>query len=122
MRTYYHLLALESFMRQMKIDFSRDFPPLTPPEGGVRQVIRDDARISLASGRIQLELNNMRPNLNNFPPLPKVQNRHFLPIIHLFLCSQKVSVIVFITATIGWHYSNRDFTQLTEPFQILESQ
>jgi len=64
MRAYYHLLALESFMRQMKIDFSRDFP-LTPE--GVRQVIRDDARISLASGRIQLELNNMRPSLNNFP-------------------------------------------------------
>jgi Carboxypeptidase controlling helical cell shape catalytic/C-terminal domain of metallo-carboxypeptidase len=64
MRTYYHLLALENFMRQMNIDFSRDFP-LTPE--GVKQVIRDDAQISLASGRIQLELNNMRPTLNNFP-------------------------------------------------------
>lgn len=64
MRTYYHLLALENFMHQMKIDFRRDFP-LTPE--GVRQVIREDAQISLASGRIQLELNNMRPTLNNFP-------------------------------------------------------
>lgn len=82
MRTYYHLLALENFMRQMKIDFSRDFP-LTP--AGVKQVIRDDAQISLASGRIQLELNNMRPTLNNFP-LPenaKPSFSTFNPLISL---------------------------------------
>ncbi len=46
-------------MRQMQIGFRRDFP-LTPE--GVGEVIRNDALISLADGRIQLELNNMRPN------------------------------------------------------------
>lgn len=73
LRTYYHLLALESFMAQMQIDFSRDFP-LTPD--GVGQVIREDALISLAAGRIQLELNNMRPELKNFP-LPEPRTPSF---------------------------------------------
>lgn len=64
LRTYYHLVALESFMQQLGIAFSRDFP-LTP--AGVEQIIKDDALISLAGGRIQLELNNMRPELKNLP-------------------------------------------------------
>lgn len=67
LRTYYHLVALESFMRQMGISFSRNFP-LTP--AGVEQIIKDDALISMAEGRIQLELNNMRPSIHGFP-LPK---------------------------------------------------
>ncbi len=66
-RVYYHLLALESFMQQMGIGFSRDFD-LTPD--GVSQAIRNDARLSLADGRIQLELNNLRDTLRYFP-LPK---------------------------------------------------
>ncbi|WP_321394073.1 M99 family carboxypeptidase catalytic domain-containing protein [uncultured Desulfuromusa sp.] len=64
LRTYYHLEALESFMQQMGITFRRDFP-LTP--AGVKQVIKDDALISLAEGRIQLELNNMRTSVKHFP-------------------------------------------------------
>ena len=67
LRTYYHLVALESFMQQMGISFRRNFP-LTP--AGVEQVINDDALISLAEGRIQLELNNMRTSIHSFP-LPK---------------------------------------------------
>lgn len=64
LRTFYHLLALEELMHQLSIDFSRDFS-LTPE--GVAQVLKDDALLSLADGRIQLELNNMRPVLKNFP-------------------------------------------------------
>jgi len=67
LRTYYHLVALESFMQQMGIQFSRNFP-LTP--AGVEQIIKEDALISLAEGRIQLELNNMRAEIHHFP-LPK---------------------------------------------------
>lgn len=82
LRVYYHLLALESFMERMKIDFSRDFP-LTPE--GVRQAIRDDALVSLAEGRIQLELNNMRPELKNFPvaTTPDADFSAFNPLITL---------------------------------------
>lgn len=66
-RTYYHLLALETFMRASGIDFSRDFQ-LTPE--GVARIIDEDARLSLADGRIQLELNDMRETIRNLP-LPK---------------------------------------------------
>lgn len=73
LRTYYHLVALESFMRQMGITFKRDFP-LTP--AGVEQIIKDDAVISFAEGRIQLELNNMRTSVKHFP-LPKTVAPNF---------------------------------------------
>lgn len=73
LRTYYHLVALESFMQQMGITFSRDFP-LTP--AGVEQIIKDDALISLADGRIQLELNNMRATIDNFPLVKKDQSTY----------------------------------------------
>lgn len=76
LRAFYHLVAMESFMRQMQIGFRRDFP-LTPE--GVGEVIRNDALISLADGRIQLELNNMRPQLNNFP-LPESNKPDFVAV------------------------------------------
>ena len=72
-RTYYHLLALEAFMQQLGIGFSRDFD-LTADS--VKQAIKDDARITFADGRIQLELNNLRPSINNFP-LPRNTGLHF---------------------------------------------
>lgn len=72
-RTFYHLLLLEQFMSEAGMTFSRDFD-LT--SDGVQQVIRGDARISLADGRIQLELNNMRPALKHFP-LPRGQSPQF---------------------------------------------
>ncbi len=73
LRTYYHLIALESFMQQMGIKFSRNFP-LTL--AGVEQIIKDDALISFAEGRIRLELNNMRTTINHFP-LPKAVEPEF---------------------------------------------
>ena len=67
LRTYYHLVTLEAFMQQLGIEFTRDFT-LTPE--GVGQVIRDDALLSLADGRIQLDLNNMRDKIRHLP-LPR---------------------------------------------------
>jgi hypothetical protein len=63
-RTYYHLLALEALMNQLGITFSRDFE-LTPR--GVARVIREDAKMMLAQGRIHLDLNRMHRNLYDFP-------------------------------------------------------
>lgn len=73
LRTYYHLLAIEATMRQTGIQFSRNFQ-LTPM--GVKQIIKDDAVLALAEGRIQLELNNMRTTIKNFP-LPKTDSMAF---------------------------------------------
>jgi len=63
-RAYYHLLALEALMKQVGITFSRDFE-LTPQ--AVARVIREDAQMTLAQGRIHLDLNQMHRNLYNFP-------------------------------------------------------
>jgi hypothetical protein len=73
LRTYYHLLALETLMDAAGIGYQRDFP-LTP--AGVAQVIADDGRLELAEGRIQLRLSNMRPQLDYFP-LPETQPAGF---------------------------------------------
>jgi hypothetical protein len=63
-RTYYHLLALEALMKKLGITFSRDFE-LTPQ--AVARVIREDAHMTLAQGRIHLDLNRMHRNLYDFP-------------------------------------------------------
>ena len=63
-RTYYHLLAMEAFMDQVGIRYSRDFE-LTPQ--GVKQALKKDLSVTFADGRIKLDLNNLRPVLNYFP-------------------------------------------------------
>lgn len=63
-RVYYHLLALEALLNEVSISFTRDFE-LTPQ--GVARVIREDAQMTLAQGRIHLDLNRMQRNLYNFP-------------------------------------------------------
>ena len=63
-RTYYHLLALEALLNEVGITFTRNFE-LTPQ--AVARVIREDAQMTLAQGRIRLDLNRMHRNLYNFP-------------------------------------------------------
>ena len=64
LRVYYHLLAVEALMHEVGIRFTRNFE-LTPES--VARVIREDAQMTLAQGRIHLDLNNMNRNLYNFP-------------------------------------------------------
>lgn len=64
LRTYYILLALEALMTETGVTFSRDFT-LSP--AGVRQVIREDGQIDLASGRISFGLNGLKPEIADFP-------------------------------------------------------
>lgn len=63
-RTYYHLLALEAFMRHMGIEFSRDFD-ITPLD--VERVINENLSLALYDNRIFLDLENIRSQLNYFP-------------------------------------------------------
>ncbi len=70
-RTYYHLVALEALMDTVGIKFTRDFE-LTPQ--AVAQVIREDAQMTLAQGRIHLDLNKMHHTLYNFPLPANPQN------------------------------------------------
>lgn len=100
-RTYYHLLALETFMNAAGIEYQRDFP-LTP--AGVDQVIADDGRLALAEGRIQLRLSNMRPQLDHFP-LPEARPAAFSaanPLITLQPVKQRYRI----------HYGNNRLAYL----------
>lgn len=72
-RAYYLLTALEAYMEQVGVEFSRDFA-LTP--AGVKQALRENVLVSFGGGRIQLELNNLRQTLNYFP-LPKAADIDF---------------------------------------------
>jgi hypothetical protein len=65
-RVYYHLLALESFMHQMGIEYKRDFS-LTPK--GVWRAINHDIDVTLYN-TIHLPLKNARTQLRYFP-MPK---------------------------------------------------
>lgn len=75
-RTYYHLLALETFFEAAGIHYARDFM-LTPES--VKQVIADDGCLKLAEGRIKLMLSNMRQQLDYFP-LPDAKPTNFLSV------------------------------------------
>ncbi|SHJ09065.1 Carboxypeptidase controlling helical cell shape [Malonomonas rubra DSM 5091] len=67
LRAFYHLAALEGYMQQLGIRFSRDFQ-LTPQ--GVKRALKEDILVSFGDGRIRLELHNLRQTLKYFP-LPK---------------------------------------------------
>ena len=63
-RSYYHLLIIESFMRQMGIGFERKYP-LSPK--GVLTALNSDLALSLFDGKIMLPLDNVRPVLSGIP-------------------------------------------------------
>ena len=63
-RSYYHLLIVESFMRQMGIAFERNYP-LSPK--GVLVALNSDLALSLFDGKVVLPLDNVRPVLNGIP-------------------------------------------------------
>ena len=63
-RSYYHLLVLESFMRQMGITYERDFD-LTP--AGVLAALNSNLKVAAYDNRLVLPLDNIRPNLALVP-------------------------------------------------------
>lgn len=63
-RSYYHLLILESFMRQMGVRYERDFA-LTP--AGVLAALNSNLKVGAYDNRLVLPLENIRPNLNLVP-------------------------------------------------------
>jgi hypothetical protein len=63
-RAYYHILALEEYMRIMGIEFERDFELSLD---GIKQALYDDIYISFYNDKIKLPLSAIRPELNYFP-------------------------------------------------------
>lgn len=63
-RAYYHILALEEYMRVMGIEFERNFE-LSPT--GISEALYNDIYISFYNDKIKLPLSEVRPHLNYFP-------------------------------------------------------
>lgn len=63
-RTYYHLIAVENYMKVMGIEFERNFE-LTPKK--LKNVIDDDIYISFYDEKIKLPLRQVRNHLKYIP-------------------------------------------------------
>lgn len=63
-RAYYHILALEEYMRVMGIEFERDFELSLD---GIKQALYEDIYISFYDDKIKLPLSAIRSELNYFP-------------------------------------------------------
>lgn len=72
MRVYYHLLAIEEYMRIMNIEFVRDFE--MSPEG-VRQAINSDIYVTIHNKQ-RIELDDTR-HVINYVPMPKGEDLVF---------------------------------------------
>lgn len=82
-RVYYHLLAIEGMLKNLGIEFERDFELSLP---NIRAKINDKNMDILIEGRVLLPLHNLKSQLNFFP-LPKsskVDFRSNTPIVWLF--------------------------------------
>jgi hypothetical protein len=99
-RVYYHLLMVESFLRQAGVEFTRDFD-LTVP--GVLAALQHDVRVAFADNRIVLPLENARSRVN-FLPLPKgeLKTTTSKPILAILRENNEHSV----------HYGNRRLTRI----------
>ena len=67
-RTYYHLQAVEAFLRLTGLEFTRSFP-LTFT--GVRMALQSDLSVAFAGDSVRLPLEDVRPQLCGYIPLPR---------------------------------------------------
>ncbi len=63
-RTYYHLTVIEAFMRQMGLEFERDFD-LTP--AGALAALNSNLKVAAYDNKWMLQLDNVRPTINMLP-------------------------------------------------------
>ena len=63
-RIYYHLIALEEYMRIAGVEFERSFE-LTP--NGIKEVMKKEIRLSLFDDRFLLALKDPRASINYIP-------------------------------------------------------
>jgi len=74
-RAYYHILAIEEYMRVAGIEFERDFELSL---NGIKQALYDDIHISFYDDKIKLPLSSIRSQLNFFP-IKKDGTINFIP-------------------------------------------
>ncbi|MCG6893079.1 MAG: succinylglutamate desuccinylase/aspartoacylase family protein [Desulfobacteraceae bacterium] len=100
-RTYYHLLAMESFMRRMGIRFHRRFPLGI---SGVKEAIDKNVQLAFYDHKIFLDVWNARNRLR-YLPLKKNAPLEFTP-------SNPLIALVASDQAIGIFHGNRRVTNL----------
>lgn len=108
-RVYYHLLALEGFLKVMGVKYTRDFD-LTP--SGIYKVINDKSMTLTIEGASKLPALTLKRELTYFP-LPKE------PIKNIYIDSKDSYIfgLVYRNSAIQLKYGNRVLTRL-RPFYI----
>ena len=109
-RAYYHLLALEEYMRVMGIEFSREFE-LTPRN--VRNALDNDIYISFYDDKIRLPLSKIRNYLKYFP-VKKDGTLEFTP-------SNPLTTVIKKGNTYTIHYGNRRLAKLSPDYLDMEN-
>ena len=107
-RTYYHLLMIESFLAAAGIEAERDFP-LTP--GGVRAALQSDLTVAFAENRIMLPLDDARPHINLLP-LPR-NTATGIP-------SKPIMAVLPDAGTLCVHYGNRQVTRIRPDWRDMD--
>ena len=109
-RAYYHLLALEEYMRVMGIEFTRQFD-LTPRN--VRNALNNDIYISFYDDKIKLPLSQIRNYLKYFP-IKKDGSLEFTP-------SNPLTTVIKKGNTYTVHYGNRRMVKLKADYLDMEN-
>ncbi|OBQ54863.1 M99 family carboxypeptidase catalytic domain-containing protein [Halodesulfovibrio spirochaetisodalis] len=104
-RTYYHLSVLESFLKQVGVEFTRDFK-LDPRS--IKQAMFSRVKLALYGGKLQLELDNVRKYLN-YVPMNKNLATEF---------EASKPLLTMVDAPNGYkvYYGNRNLTNLSPQF------
>jgi len=110
-RAYYHLLALEEYMRVMGIEFTREFE-LTPRN--VRNALDNDIYISFYDDKIKLPLSQIRNYLKYFP-VKKDGSLEFTP-------SNPLTTVIKKGNTYTVHYGNRRMVKLKADYLDMENE
>lgn len=100
-RAYYHLRAVESFLRQCGVSFERDFA-LTPD--GVRSALESEVTVAFAHNRVVLPLDDVRPSLGSIP-LPRDATASFA-------ASKPIIAVVPAADALAVFYGNRNITRI----------
>ncbi len=111
LRTYYHLLLVEAFLKQAGIGFKRRFP-LSPK--GIAAALQNDVYVAFDEKRVVLPLENVRPRIGGYIPLPKGAETRITaskPILAVTGDDQELCV----------HYGNRTMTRFRPEWHELDS-
>lgn len=102
LRAYYHLLIVESLLRQAGISFRRDFD-LSP--AGIKKALGEHLGVAFAGNRIFLPLEDARPAIHLLPMPASDRPITSKPIMAVLPCADNASFLCI-------HYGNRKIARI----------